>query len=361
MRLLFITVRSDFGGGPRHVNQLINGLSEQCSIFMAYPKEGEPYAKIWDENRRIVDRIFIPYRKITIHHLLKLRRFIKLHHIDVIHSHGNGAGFYSRMLKLLCPKVKVIHTFHGISDSYQSPWKNRVGLLVGRILAPLGDMYICVSNGEKEKALERKFSHDRNTQVIYNGIPSIIHGLVRDSQCCPLKIVTLSRFDYQKNMDSMYKIAKHWIGSDKVIFIWVGDGEDRARLEAMANKERVPISFVGFSKEPMKYLKDSDLYLSTSRFEGLPYALIEAASVGLPIIASDVTGNNEVVNNGYNGYLFEKEDDAVYLINRIINREIDYSLLSRNSIKFFENNFTESKMLNSIINLYKGCMEVSKL
>ena len=44
MRLLFITVRSDFGGGPRHVNQLINGLSEQCSIFMAYPKEGEPYA-----------------------------------------------------------------------------------------------------------------------------------------------------------------------------------------------------------------------------------------------------------------------------------------------------------------------------
>lgn len=63
----------------------------------------------------------------------------------------------------------------------------------------------------------------------------------------------------------------------------------------------MPIDFVGFTKEPMKYLQSSDLYLSTSRFEGLPYGLIEAASVGLPIVASNVKGNNEVVNNGYNG------------------------------------------------------------
>lgn len=359
IKVLLITVRSDFGGGPRHVHQLVNGLPEQICVYIAYPIGGEPYSKLWKKNKSIIDRIIIPYRKFSIVSLISLVCFVYTNKIDIVHSHGNGAGIYSRLLKILCPKIKVVHTYHGISDSYRSLWKKRVGLLVGRILAPFCDLYICVSNGEKEKALERKFSRERNTQVVYNGIPCIMRGKERHIQCSPLKIVTLSRFDYQKNMDSMYKIAKHWIGSDKVRFIWVGDGEDRARLETMANKENVPISFVGFSKEPMKYLKDSDLYLSTSRFEGLPYALIEAASVGLPIIASDVTGNNEVVTNGYNGYLFEKEDDAVNLVNRIINKEIDYSLLSKNSIKFFRDNFTESKMLNSIVKLYEGCMDVS--
>ena len=359
MNLLLITVRSDFGGGPRHVDQLVKNLPDGVELFMAYPKEGDPYAELWKSDKRIKGTYFIPYRKFSIKSLLGLKRFAKENKIDIVHSHGNGAGLYSRLLKVLCPKVKVVHTYHGISDVYSSKVKFLLSKLVGMILSPLADLYVCVSNGEKRMALDRKFSMDENTVVIYNGIkdPYIVNH--RDIGQSPFKIVTLSRFDYPKNMDSMFRIAKHWARSIDIRFVWVGDGEDKARLEQQARTENVPIDFIGFTTEPMKYLQSSDLYLSTSRFEGLPYGLIEAASVGLPIVASDVKGNNEVVEHGYNGYLFKEESEAVNQIETIMNDNAKYQQMSVASVEFFKKNFTEEKMIGALVKEYKTLTELN--
>lgn len=353
MNILLITVRSDFGGGPRHVDQLVKNLPADIELFMAYPKVGNPYAELWKADKRIKGAYFIPYRKFSLKALLGLVRFVKENKIDIAHSHGNGAGLYSRMLKVLCPKVKVVHTYHGISDVYSSKVKFLVSKLVGIMMSPLADLYVCVSNGEKRMALNRKFSKDKNTVVIYNGIPAPQYSYKRETIHCPLKIVTLSRFDYPKNMDSMYRIARHWAGSKEVRFVWVGDGEDKERLENQAKEEMVPIDFVGFTTEPMKYLQSSDLYLSTSRFEGLPYGLIEAASQGLPIVASDVKGNNEVVSHGHNGFLFKSESEAINYIESIIADKDSYRAMSAASVDFFKGNFTEEKMLDALMEEYE--------
>ena len=357
MNILLITVRSDFGGGPRHVEQLVRNLPADIELFMAYPEKGEPYAELWKADKRIRGRVYIPYRKFSLKALLGLKRYVKVNEIDIVHSHGNGAGLYSRMLKVLCPKVKVVHTYHGISDVYSSKMKSMVSKMVGMILSPLAGLYICVSNGEKRMALDRKFSKDKNTVVIYNGIKDPHFVNHRDIGQSPFKIVTLSRFDYQKNMDGMYRIAKHWAGREDVRFVWVGDGEDKERLEQQVRAEKVPIDFIGFTTEPMKYLQSSDLYLSTSRFEGLPYGLIEAASVGLPIVASDVKGNNEVVVNGFNGFLFKEESEAVNQIETIMKDHAKYKKMSAASIEFFGKNFTEEKMIEALVKEYKTLME----
>lgn len=114
MNVLYITVRSDFGGGPRHIDQLVEWMPKDINVFMAYPKDGCPYGLRWESNNRIKETIFIPYRKFSLKSLSKLKHFIKDNKIDIVHSHGNGAGIYSRLLKILCPSVAVIHTFHGI-------------------------------------------------------------------------------------------------------------------------------------------------------------------------------------------------------------------------------------------------------
>lgn len=350
MRVLLITVRSDFGGGPRHVDQLLESLSNGIDIYMAYPQEGKPYGVKWKKEERIKGYCEIPYRKFSIHDFLRLRNFIKRNRIDVIHSHGNGAGIYSRLLKLTCPYIKVVHTFHGISDVYSSKIKLYISYFIGRILSPLADTYIAVSNGEKKMAIERHFSKDRNTKVIYNGIAE------RDCekskrQTGTIEIVTLSRFDYQKNMQAMFRIAER-VKNLPVHFTWVGDGEEREELEKKVQEENLNIKFTGFSNRPMDYLKQADWYISTSRFEGLPYALIEAASVGLPIIASNVKGNNEVVKDGYNGFLFEFENEAIELISHIVNGNIDYNTLSRNAICYYQENFTLETMIKKTEEVY---------
>ncbi len=356
MNILLITVRSDFGGGPRHVNQLIQSLPEDIELYMAYPEEGDPYAELWKKEKRIKGRFFIPYRKFSFQVLWNLKKSIEQNKIDIVHSHGNGAGLYSRLLKVICPRIKVVHTFHGISDVYNSKLKHVASKLIGSFLSPWADLYICVSNGEKRMALDRKFSKEKNTVVVFNGISYPQHKTFREISHKPLKIVTLSRFDYQKNMDSMYRIARYWMNSEEVRFVWVGDGDDKERLENLAKDENVPIDFIGFSKDPMKYLQSSDLYLSTSRFEGLPYGLIEAASVGLPIVASDVKGNNEVVSHGYNGFLFEKEAEAIKHIVKILSDTEMYQKMSMASIDFFSVNFTEKKMIESLVNEYERIM-----
>lgn len=349
MNLLYITVRSDFGGGPRHVAQLIDKLESRYELYIACPN-GEPYGTAWrrDNKIKVVD---IPYRKFSFSTLWKLRNFVRKKGIQIVHSHGNGAGMYSRLLKMLCPNVKVVHTYHGISDTYASGLKATASIIIGRLLSPFADRYICVSNGEKKMAIERHFSTEKYTLVIYNGIDDPNHA-VRTSHKQPCNFVTLSRFDYQKNMDAMYRIAKAFKDDDRITFTWVGDGEDKERLEHEANWEGVKVSFTGFTRTPSQYLEKADWYISTSRFEGLPYGLIEAASVGLPILASNVKGNNEVVRDKYNGFLFQSEEEAIEKIKDILDEKYDYQQLSQHSISFFRENFTEDKMIEKLYELY---------
>lgn len=351
IKLLLITVRSDFGGGPRHLDQLIDKLGIQYEIYVACP-QGEPYGTKWRKNRSI-HVVEIPYRKFLIKSLFNLRYVIKKEGIEIVHSHGNGAGIYSRLLKMLCHNVKVVHTYHGISDSYASSLKATASIIIGRMLARFADRYICVSNGEKKMAINRHFSNNNNTLVIYNGIEDPHHA-VRIGQRKPVNFVSLSRFDYQKNMDSMYKIAKAFKDDDRLTFTWVGDGEDKDRLEKSAKKENLKITFIGFSTTPSIYLEKADWYISTSRFEGLPYGLIEAASVGLPILASDVKGNNEVVEDKVSGFLFKEEDQAIDLIKEILDGKYNYNQLSLHAIDFFHENFTEDKMIEKLIELYNS-------
>ena len=350
MKILFITVRSDFGGGPRHVNQLVGELPDEYDIYMAFPFEGVPYADRWKKDERVVDLLPIPYRKFSIKTLLKLMQFVKINEIAIIHSHGNGAGVYSSLLKLMGVKVKVIHTFHGISDEYSSQVKYLLSFWTGRLLAPFADKYIAVSNGEKALGVKRGFCKYRNCEVIYNGITDEGLGFKNFER---REVVTLSRYDYQKNMSLCLEIVR-LMKEDNVRFVWVGDGEDFQAMKESVENEQLPVDMLGFQTNPMDYLKQASVYLSTSRFEGLPYALIEAASVGLPLVATDVKGNNEVAINHENGLTFRTAEEGASAIRKVLNDKQTYERMNLNSRKLYEERFTINAMIHSLMNLYKS-------
>jgi len=348
MRILLISVRSDFGGGPRHLDQLINNLPSDIEIFLAYPPNGDPYGNKWEKNDRIKKHFHLPYRKFSIKTLFSLKKFALDNKIDIIHSHGNGAGFYSRLLKFIGIKSKIIHTFHGISNNHTNALKGIANTISGRIFKYFTDCFICVSKGEYALAQEKKFIIPQKTKIIYNGIEKIT---TLQKQPHQFDVVTLSRFDYQKNMDKALEIAR-LLNKEDIHFTWVGDGPDFNRLKETASKEKLNINFTGFSREPFKHLQTSSVYLSTARFEGLPYALIEAASVGLPIIASNVIGNNETLENEKSGFLFSSELEAVNYIQLLKGNQQLYNNMSHESKKFFEANFSLKKMIEKIESVY---------
>ena len=349
MNVLLISVRSDFGGGPRHVHQLIEELPSSINIYMAFP-QGKPYGNLWRSHPRIKKYIDIPYRRFNIEYLFLLRRFIIENEIIIVHSHGNGAGLYSRTLKLILPHVKVVHTFHGITNDYSSCLKYCVNKIIGRFFKCFTDKFILVSNGELKLGKSLHFLSIDKSVVIYNAVSD--NGLKFSRKDQKFLVISLSRFDYQKNMDMAYRIAKALKNNHEIEFVWVGDGEDFLRLKQKSVEEGVNINFIGFTECPMAYLKNADLYLSTSRFEGLPYALIEAASVGLPIVATDVIGNNEVVHHNYNGLLFKAEQTAIDEIKTLSMNTDLLNKYSINSREFYLKSFTIEKMISSIGDMY---------
>ncbi len=356
MKILLITLRSDYGGGPQHVDLIINNLSSEFEIFLACPND-KPYYEQWKNNKKVQNIYELPHRKFTLKKLFGLNQFIKENYITIVHSHGKGAGIYSRLLKLLNPKLKIIHTLHGFHIQEYGTLKKYSYIYIERFLTLLTNRFINVSDGEKAICLNFNIFKTFQSEVIYNGIKQI-EAVENAKQKLNLQnkivITTISRFDYQKNMFFGYEIAKRFKDNKNIVFLWLGDGDDKNKLEQKAKEECVNIIFTGFTKEIALYLSATDIYLSTSRWEGLPYALIEAQSLGLPIVATNVVGNNEVVLHDENGFLFESADEAYDNISKLIENNSLYDDFSYEAKQNFKDKFEIKIMIEKTENMYRN-------
>lgn len=362
MKILFITLRADHGGGPKHVDLLINNLSNDIEAYLACPQD-KPYYYLWSESKRVKGMFALPHRKFSIRKLLELNNFIKNNNIEIIHSHGKGAGIYSRVLKILNPGLKVIHTLHGVHMGEYGFFKKKVYIFLERFLALITDKFINVSNSEKNICLHYKLFKKNKSEIIYNGIKALLRedNSRKKFNLYGKKVVTtISRFDYAKNMALAYEIAKNFKDGADIIFLWLGDGGDRVKFESMAKKDGVNIIFTGFTNEIAAYLSATDIYLSTSRWEGLPYALIEAQSLGIPIVATNVVGNNEVVENGKSGFLFENMQQACQDIEILLNDEKVYSRMQKGALLNFKDKFEIDVMVCKIEKIYKKVLQNKK-
>ena len=106
--------------------------------------------------------------------------------------------------------------------------------------------------------------------------------------------------------------------------------------------------------ETMGYVKNSLFYLTPSRYEGLPLAVIEAMSLGKCVIASDVLGNKDCVKDKYNGYLVPlKEQLFIEKINTLIENPDIRKEFEINSRKYFEQEFFIEHKIHYLVNLYR--------
>ena len=359
MKILFITLRADYGGGPKHIDLLINNLSSEMEIFIACPQD-KPYYDLWSKSEKVKDIFILPYRKFSVKKLLGLNKFIKDNDIKIIHSHGKGAGIYSRMLKILNPRLKIVHTLHGVHIGEYGLLKKSAYIFLERFLTLFTDKFINVSNSENSVCLKLKLFKKSKSEVVYNGIKALLkddNAKIKFDLSGKKVVTTISRFDYAKNMSLAYEIAKNFKDNSSIVFLWLGDGDDRTKFESMAQKDGANIIFTGFTDEIPAYLSATDIYLSTSRWEGLPYALIEAQSLGIPIVATNVVGNNEVVENGKSGFLFEDAQQACQDIEILLNDEKIYGKMQAEALLNFKDKFDIGVTIRKMEKIYEQIFE----
>lgn len=227
---------------------------------------------------------------------------------DVVHTHQIGALFYTgpaaRKLKI----PLVIHTEHG------KQIKSLKQKLLGWWAARYADRFCCVSS-DILQALSGSIVPAGKMEVIHNGIDTDQLATQYDTVASrktlsipedAIVIGTIGRLARVKRQDLMLSVfARVWQKYPQSFLLIIGDGPERAKLEALAVQLGVNerVRFLGFLPEPGRYLHLISAFLLTSESEGLPLALLEAWAVGVPVVAFRVGGLPELIDHGKTGFL----------------------------------------------------------
>lgn len=312
MKVLHITARADHGGAPENTLRLISESRHIAEHYIASPRE-HPY---WNRYANLLgnDRLIeIPHRHFSPAALLRLHFFCRERSFDLLHSHGFGAGIYSRPVAF-ANRIPCVHTFHGFFHHLESGYARWLKLLVETSLAPLTRQFVAVSFSEAEAVSRRLRGSSGKLTVIANGVDP---GHFRPSEVPvdqgAFNVAAVCRLDPHKNPMDLLRTVRHYceLYPDSLLHLSVaGDGPMRAELEAeiarMGLESRVTL--LGWQSDVRDLLQSSHAYLSVSKFEGLSLSMLEAMACGLPVIATIAQGHTDLISHGSNGFLFLKGD-----------------------------------------------------
>lgn len=174
-------------------------------------------------------------------------------------------------------------------------------------------------------------------------------------------IVTIGRPSYQKNPFFLVDVIKGvHARHPEIKFMLLGVGYYSPDLDAMKQKiseyglDEVVIlkDWLGHA-ETLQYVKDSLLYLTVSRYEGLPLAVVEAMALGKCVVVSNVVGNVDCVRDGYNGLVLDLDVDSfVSSLCDLLDNPDKISQFGRNSKVLYEEEFDIRKRIGLLEDIY---------
>lgn len=244
-----------------------------------------------------------------------IRSVIRQKHPDVIYCHSSFAGGLGRLasIGLSC---KVVYNPHGWGFMCSKRGKQWVFLLMERLLASFTNKIVCISNAEKEVAREKHIGHEKQFEVIHNGVdierikaitPILRSELGIDTNTFVVGMV--ARITPLKDPMTFIKAAE--LVSKKIknaVFIIVGDGEDKEYIKGYARQHNINLLVTGWTDNPHAYTKIFDVGLLLSRWwEGFGFAVAEYMAAGKNVIATRTGGIPELINDNEDALLVAPE------------------------------------------------------
>lgn len=244
----------------------------------------------------------------------QLVRFLKERHVDVLHMHLPYAGIVGRISGKLVGTRAMVYTEHSLFEHH-----HRVTAWANRLTYPWNDAAICVSEAVRRSVVtEGKVKRSVPLNTIYNGIDmeAIAVGepgtvSVREEFGIPENhklVVNVANFNPQKRHEDLLKAAQLTLQSDPLVtFLLVGHGRLQGSMQQMAKDLGIEhnVVFTGFRTDAPKIMAAGDVFVLSSRYEGLPVSLLEAMAAGTAVVATNVGGIPEAVTDGVEGLLVE--------------------------------------------------------
>ncbi len=315
-------VASSRGGGAVHVRDLVTSLpQERFAPQVGMPMDGG--------NVLAADLVGIPFHQIDMARGVPLTALRKVRQlavsIDILHVHGARAALFGRLAAAsLGPRrPRVVYSIHGFAAPHYGLLRRQAILLLERAFAGVTDQWICVSHAERAAVLATGLYDPQRVRVIQNGINwrrfdcSKRTGNVRLAIGIPpdaFVVTTVCRLFRPRDFPTLLRgfgITLEVVPGAHLVI--VGDGPERAAVEqsAVSLDMARQVHLLGMRRDVPEILADSDAFVLASQgWEGLPLTVLEAMAAGLPVVASDVGGTREAVQEGETGYLFRAGDAA---------------------------------------------------
>jgi glycosyltransferase involved in cell wall biosynthesis len=302
----------------------------------------------------------------SLHPTKDIKAFIELYRIlkklkekklmDVVHLHCSKGGFLGRVAcRMLGLQHLVIYTPNGAPFmAGTNIISNYMYKLLEQAASFFGGQVVCCSPSEQEAY--RKAGIEAIT--INNGIP--YQQILRQEKTVRkdnvFRVVTSGRIVDQKNPGMFNRIALFFEEFTNFEFLWVGDGDDRELLTA----KNIRVTGWLPAGKVNGILAKADVYLSTARYEGLPFAVLEALAMDRPVLLTDCIGNRDL-NNNLNGAVFSDQQQAIYRLLQFYNNASMLKVMGQHSGSFCKSHFNLADTFRRYQKLYQQACFVPEL
>ena len=363
------------GGTEKQLMALINGLDRKkitphlcCLRDSAIGKSriddaDELFNKI--ECKKIkLDYISLSNFKSFIH-LQRLIKFVKKCNIEIIQTFFQDPALLGSIAGKLCRIKYIIACFRDMAFWYKKNW------ILGdrmKIVYRMHTHYIANSEAVRRKYSELFDIPVCKTEVIYNGINIENKYKLFKQNIYPKEGITVGIIANVnrkvKRVDIFLKAASYVLmhGKKDVNFIIIGEGELKEELLLLSTQLAITdsVEFVGRVKKVEPYFSIIDIGVSTSDSEGFSNAILEFMAAGIPVIATNVGGNPEIIKNGINGYLVSPGNYKLIgkKIIQLSAKDELYLKIQRNAIQTVHNRFTINNYISNYEKYYDELLKI---
>ncbi len=252
----------------------------------------------------------------------KMKPIIKKEQPQLIHGHSAKGGVFARLLgkKYSIPALHTPHAYSFLSTN--NTLKKKVFLKLERYFSKFNNKVLACSNSEKERALN-DVGYLPHKVLVFNNAIEPVEGLppLQLKKTWPdAYICSAGRPSYQKNIALMIEVIREIKKEKKDIhLVLMGGGLHSPNLKLIKDmireyqlQDNITLLKWAHRNDVLNIVSQSQLYISTARYEGLPYSVIEAMALKKTAVVSAVDGNRDLIINNKNGYTIRQNDPQLY-------------------------------------------------
>ncbi|WP_075292059.1 glycosyltransferase family 4 protein [Pararhizobium arenae] len=321
LRIAQIVTRMDIGGVPDHVMTLVRGLSKIADVVVIASSIDVEHEKALAAFG--VEFVSVPMER-SLSPLSDFRSFARLREtlrdgdFDVVHTHMSKAALIGGLAAALSGIPVTVNTAHNIGFlALSNPLAKGLFWLYDRLLfAMTADAVITVSQRVRDGIVGSRIAPTYKVFAIHNGIDagrfSVESGsrdLVRQAfgiAATQPVVATVARLVWFKGLHDLLDaagIVSRQVPEVRFLIVGSGPQHDELRAKCLTDGISKNVIFAGERRDIPDILSSADVFALTSVSEGLPISILEAMAAGLPVVATDVGGVSEIVDDGKTGFL----------------------------------------------------------